>query len=120
MNIYVDDIEDKRNKYDILHKMFLELSDESLLDIYEILSGYKERVNKTKKDTLLARCMFASGYHNTKEVQKTLNVTKDSAEIKALSNNVFNIKTLDKLRHTFDIDNDTFVKIVKEIGSDKK
>ena len=113
------ELDELQKEYDVLHKMFLELSKESLLDILEILKGYEERVNRTKKDTLLARCMFASGYHNTKEVQELLNVSKDTAEIKALSNDVFNIKILNKLRQTFDIDDTTFVKIVKEVGSDK-
>ena len=113
-----NELDELQKKHDMLHTMFLELSKESLLDIYEILNGYKERINKSKKDTLLARCMFASGYHNTKEVQNILNTTKDSSEIKALSNDVCNIKTLNTLRHTFDIDNDTFIKIIKEIEDD--
>ena len=109
------ELEDIALKNEILNKMFLNLSQDSLLDILEILNGYAERVHKSKKDTLLARCMFAYGYHNQKEFMKLLNVTKDSAIASALSNDACNIRTLNKLRHAFNIDDNTFVRIIKEI-----
>lgn len=108
----LNDIELKNN---ILRTMFLNLSQESLLDICEILNGYRGRIHKAKKDTTLARCMFAYGYHNTKEFMDLLNLTKDRSEIEALSNNVHSIGVLNKLRHAFNIDDTTFVKIVREI-----
>ena len=108
-------IDDTYLKDKILHEMFLNLSQESLLDIFEILKGYKERINKSKKDTLLARCMFAYGYHNTMEYQSVINVTKDSKQIKALSNDISSIDTLNELRKAFNISNDTLEKIIKDL-----
>lgn len=112
LKIKLDDI---ALKNEILNKMFLNLSQESLLDISEILKGYSERIHKSKKDTILARCMFAYGYHSIKEFMDLLNLTKDRSEMKALSNDVSSIGVLNKLRHAFNIDDSTFVKIVEEI-----
>ena len=74
-------------------------------------------LHKAKKDTTLARCMFAYGYHNAKEFMDLLNLTKDRSEMQALANNASSIGVLNKLRHAFNIDDSTFVKIVEEIDA---
>ena len=107
-------------KENVLKNIFYYLSQEEILDILEILKGYEQRIHKSKKDTLIARCMFASGYHSTKEFLKEYEITKDSALCLALSNNVFNIKAIDKLRKIFDIDDSMLRRIIEEVGSDKE
>ena len=52
------------NKEDVLKQLF-KLPKEEILDIYEILNGFKTRTSKANKDTLLARCVFIKGYHRT-------------------------------------------------------
>lgn len=106
-------------KESILKDIFYYLSKEEILDVLEILKGYNHRLNKSKKDTLLARCMFASGFHNTKEFLDKYHLTKDNALGEALSNNVYSIKALNKLRNIFDIDDSMLRRIIEEIGSDK-
>lgn len=104
-------------KESVLKDIFYYLSQEEILDILEILKGYEQRIHKSKKDTLLARCMFARGYHSTKEFITEYEITKDNALCEALSNNVFNIKTINELRKIFDIDDNMLRRIIEEIGS---
>ena len=107
-------------KENVLKDMFYYLSQEEILDILEILKGYETRIHKSKKDTLLARCMFTQGYHSTKEFITIYGITKDDALCKALSNDVFNIKTINELRNIFEIDDSMLRRIIEEIGSDKE
>ena len=107
------------NKEEVLKQLF-QLSKEDILDVLKILEGYIHRLNKSGKDTLLARSMFASGYHNTKELQEKFNITKDNSLIQALSNEIVNIKTLNILRKEFNIDNETFIEIVNELGGNNE
>lgn len=108
------------SKEQVLKEIF-NLSSQDILDILDILNGYKERINKSKKDTTLARCMFAKGYHSTKEFMNSLNITKDDSLSKALTNEISSLKTLSKLVRIFNIDDETIIKIVKEInGSDSQ
>ena len=61
----------KKDKKFVLSHLFT-LPKEEILDIYNIINGYKERVNKSAKDTLLARCVFINGYHKTSEFYKII------------------------------------------------
>ena len=54
---------------EILKELF-QLPKDDILDVLEIINGYKERVNKSKKDTLLMRCLFIKGYHNSRKFYK--------------------------------------------------
>ena len=48
-----------------------------------------------------------------------MNIKKDHCLYYALSDNVFNVKTLNQLRKIFNISNDTLIKILDEMESDK-
>lgn len=100
-------------KEEILKKLFL-LPKEDILDILKILQGFEHRLNKSKNDSLLARCMFASGYHSTKEYQKMKGITKDHSLSVALTDKIINISTLNELRKDFNIDNEMIIKIISE------
>lgn len=64
------------NKEEVLKQLF-QLPKNDILDIFEIINGYKERVNKSKKDTLLVRCVFMKNYHSIKEFYEKNKITKD-------------------------------------------
>lgn len=102
-------------KKQILKQLFL-LPKEDIMDISKILKGYEERINKSNKDTLLMRMMFASGYHSTKEFYNKNNITKDNSLATALNYDTKNIETYIKLKKIFDIDNNTFLNILEVLG----
>lgn len=93
----------------------LQLPQSDILDILEILNGYKGRINKSKKDTLLVRCVFAAGYHSIKEFFKAINATKDSNIGRALNYGAIDIRTYLKLKDFLSIDDYTFGAILDEI-----
>lgn len=103
------------NKEEVLKELFM-LPKEDILDIECIIKGYRERVNKSSKDTLLARCLFASGYHNTKEFYEKHNITKDEAMAQALGYGTTNVKTYLELKRIFNIDDIIFSKVLEEAG----
>lgn len=102
------------DKEDVLKQLF-KLSKDDILDIFEIINGYKERVNKSKKDTLLARCVFMAGYHKVSSFYKINKITKDNKLASALNYDTTNIKAYLKLKEILNIDDDTFTKILEEI-----
>lgn len=102
------------NKEEVLKQLFL-LSKEDISDIYEILNGFKERINKASKDTLLARCVFIKGYHRTSEFYEKNNFTKDTMYAKALNYETKNIDAYITLKNILEINNDIFLKILNEL-----
>lgn len=102
------------NKKEILKQLF-QLPKEDILDIFEIINGYKGRINKSGKDTLLMRCIFMSGYHSTKEYYKINNFTKDDMGSTALNYETTNIKAYLKLKRILNIDDELFNKILLEL-----
>lgn len=102
------------NKEEILKYIF-QLPKDDILDTYEIINGYKERVNKSKKDTLLMRCVFIKGYHSIKEFLKEYKQTKDTSFAKSLDYEASNIKTYLKLKNILHIDDELFNKILLEL-----
>ena len=106
------------NKEELLKNLF-QLPKEDILDIFEIINGYKERTNKSDKDTLLMRCIFMKGYHTIKEFYKKIKITKDNSLASALNYETPNIKAYLKLKNILNIDDEIFKKIIEEIeGSD--
>ncbi len=106
------------NKEEVLKELF-QLPKDDLLDIFEILNGYKERTNKSGKDTLLTRCIFMKGYHNAREFYKEIKITRDNSLASALNYETSNIKAYLKLKNILNIDDEIFKKIIEEIeGSD--
>ncbi len=95
------------------------LKDKKGVDIYEIINGYKERVNKTNKDTLLTRCVFMAGYHKVNEYWKEYNLTKDKSMALALIYETKNIDVYLKLKKIFNIDDELFNKILGEIDENE-
>lgn len=104
------------NKEELLKNLF-QLSKEEILDIGEIINGYKERVNKSPKDTLLMRCMFMAGFHKTSEMYNRFNITKDNKLVQALNYETTNIKGYLELKSKLNIDDDLFNKILQELES---
>lgn len=104
-------------KRDLLEDLF-HLNQKEILDIIDILNGYKERINKSKKDTLLMRYMFARGYHSSKEFYDKNNITKDSGLAKALNYETTNIKTYLKLKELLNMDDEDFSEIIEELKGD--
>lgn len=102
------------NKEEVLKNLF-QLSKEDILDIYEIINGYKERVNKSCKDTLLMRSVFMAGYHSTKEYYKTNNITKDNILATCLNYETTNIKAYLDIKRILNIDDELFNKILNEL-----
>ena len=76
----------------------------------------QDKVGLIVGDTLLARCLFASGYHNTKEFYEKHNITKDEAMAQALGYGTTNVKTYLELKRIFNIDDITFSKVLEEAG----
>ena len=108
------------NKEEVLKNLF-QLSKDDILDIFKIINGYKERVNKSKNDSLLMRCMFMRGYHSTKEFYKANKITKDNMLASALNYETTNIKAYLKLKNILNVDDEIFNKILKELeGSGNK
>ena len=102
------------NKDEVLKNLF-QLPKEDILDIWEIINGYKTRVNKSGKDTLLMRCMFMAGYHSTTEYYITNKITKDDMLSNALNYETTNIKAYLKIKKIFNIDDEIFNKILIEL-----
>lgn len=107
------------NKKEILKELF-QLPKDDILDVLEIVNGYKERVNKSKKDTLLTRCLFIEGYHNSQEFYKENEITKDNMLASALNYETTNIRAYLKLKNILDIDNEIFNKILKKIKENEE
>lgn len=106
-------------KKEILKELF-QLPKDDILDVLEIINGYKERVNKSKKDTLLMRYLFIKGYHNSQEFYKENKITKDSMLASSLNYETTNIGAYLKLKNILDIDDEMFNKILKEIEENKE
>lgn len=102
------------NKEEVLKNLF-QLSKEDILDIFEMINGYKERVNKSRKDTLLMRSVFMAGYHSAKEYYKANNVTKDNMLANCLNYETTNIKAYLEIKKILNIDDEIFNKILLEI-----
>ena len=102
------------NKEEVL-KVLFQLSKEDILDIGEIIKGYKERINKSPKDTLLMRCMFMAGFHRTIEFYEKLSITKDGYLASALNYETKNIDSYLTLKKELNIDDDMFIRIIKEL-----
>lgn len=106
------------NKEEVLKNLF-QLPKDDILDILKIINGYKERVNKSKKDTLLMRCVFMKNYHTIKEFYKENEITKDDMLASALNYETTNIKAYLKLKNILHISSSIFEKIIEELqGSD--
>lgn len=107
------------NKEEVLKQLF-QLSKDDILDIFKIINGYKERVNKSRNDTLIMRCLFMKGYHSTKEFYKEKGITKDNMLASALSYETTNIKAYLELKRIFNIGDEMFNKVLLELeqGSD--
>ena len=103
------------NKVEVLKNLFL-LSQEEILDIYEILNGYKCTINKANNDTLALISVYMAGYHSTREFFKKFNITKDCSIANLLRGSAFNIKTYLEFKDMLNIDDDMFLAIIK--GSD--
>lgn len=101
-------------KEEILKELF-QLPKDDILDILEIINGYKGRTNKSDKDTLLMRCIFMKGYHNTREFYKKIKITKDNSLASALNYETSNIKAYLKLKNFLNIDDEIFKKIIEEL-----
>ncbi len=106
-------------KEEILKELF-QLPKDDILDILEIINGYKGRVNKSKKDSLLMRCLFMKGYHKFQEFYKENKITKDNTLVSALDYETTNIRSYLKLKNILGIDNEIFNKILKEIEENKE
>ena len=101
-------------KEEILKELFL-LPSEDILDILEIINGYKERLNKSGKDTLLMRMVFVSGLHSIKEYYLKYNLTKDKSLANALNYETTNINDYLKLKQMLYITDLLFLKILFEL-----
>lgn len=102
------------NKEEVLKDLF-QLPKEDILDIFEIINGYKSRVNKSGKDTLLMRCVFMLGNHSMKQFWNKYDITKDKALALALTYETTNIKAYLELKRILNIDNELFDKILTEL-----
>lgn len=102
------------NKEKLLKNLF-QLPKEDILDIFEIINGYKERVNKSRKDTLLMRSVFMAGYHSIKEYYKINNITKDNMLANCLNYETTNIKAYFEIKRILNIDDEIFNKILSEL-----
>lgn len=106
------------NKEEALKELF-QLPKDDILDIFNIINGYKTAVNKRKPDTLLMRQIFVAGYHSIGEFYKSNKFTRDCKFADALSYGTVNITTYLKLKNILNIDDEIFKKIIEEIeGSD--
>lgn len=101
-------------KEEVLKNLF-QLSKEEILDIGEIINGYKERIKKSPKDTLLMRCVFMAGFHRMTEMYQKFNTTKDSYLSHALNYETANIKAYLELKSKLNIDYELFNKILQEL-----
>lgn len=102
------------SKEEILKNLFL-LSSEDILDIMEIINGYKTRLNKSNKDTLLMRMVFASGLHSIKEYYTKNSITKDNSLAAILNYEATNINDYIKIKEILNIDDEMFLKILQEL-----
>ncbi len=102
------------NKHEVLKNLF-QLPKDDILDIFEIINGYKTAVNKGKPDTLLMRQIFVAGYHSMGEFYKNNKFTRDCKFSNALSYNTMNINAYLKLKNVLHIDNMTFDNILNEL-----
>lgn len=102
------------NKEEVLKQLFL-LPKEDILDILEIINGYKCCINKSKKDTISLRSVCIAGYHSTNEFYKKHNITKDHAIAKlVVSGQCFNVKTFLELQKMLNFDDEMLLRIIKE------
>lgn len=102
------------DKEEVLKQLF-QLPKDEILDIFEIIKGYKERVNKSCKDTLLMRSVFMRGYHSSKEFYTVNNLTKDNMLANALNYETINVKAYLKLKELLNIDDEIFRKILLQL-----
>lgn len=102
------------NKEEVLKQLFL-LPREDILDIYEIINGYKSSTKKSKKDTMGLRSVCMAGFHSTEEFYKRFGLTKDCAIAKlVIRGQAFNIKTFLELKEILNFDDDMLLKIIKD------
>jgi hypothetical protein len=102
------------NKEEVLKNLF-KLSQNEILDIFEILNGYKVRIKKSKKDTYLMRQVFANGYHNMNEYYKDFNITKDNSLASILNYDSKNIKDYITLKNKLNLNMEDIEIIMQEI-----
>lgn len=102
------------DKHEVLKTLF-QLPKEDILDIFNIINGYKTAVNKRKPDTLLMRQIFVAGYHSIGEFYKNNNFTRDCNISDALDYGTININAYLKLKNILHIDNMTFDNILNEL-----
>lgn len=107
------------NKHEVLKELF-QLPKDEILDIFEIINGYKTRVNKSKKDKLLMRCVFMRGYYSIKDFLKDYKQTKDTSFAKALDYETWDIKVYFKLKNILNIDDELFEKIIRELEQEEE
>lgn len=103
------------NKNEILKNLFL-LPREDILDILEVINGYKSSTNRSTKDKLGLRAIFMAGYHSTEEFYKAFNLTKDCSIAKlVVRGQAFNIKTFFKLQEMLGFSDEMLLEILKEV-----
>ncbi len=102
------------DKKEVLQELF-QLPKDDILDIFDIIKGYKERLNKSCKDTLLMRSVFMNGYHSSKEFYTVNNLTKDNMLSNALNYETTNVKAYLKLKELLNIDDEIFRKILLQL-----
>lgn len=112
------------NKDEVLKNLFL-LNDKDILDINKIINGYKESLNRRdgKKNTSsdFLKCVFATGkYYKLNDFYKDFNLTKDRGIAQIFRKNCKNISTIFKLKEMLNIDDETFLNILKEDFDDSK
>lgn len=105
-------------KKEVLRQLFL-LNQEDILDIYEILHGYKCSVNKSKNDSFATRLVYMNGYHSLQEFYKKFNLTKDDSIAEIVSRataNISNVKSYLRLKNMLDLDDVLFLKLLSKIN----
>ncbi len=103
---------------DAVLKNIFKLDQEDILDIEKVIHGYRSTINKCNNDTLLLRCLFAKGYHSTKEFYETIEITKDNSLSTTIFGKTDNLKSFLKLKELLDIDDNLFLEILRGINNE--
>ncbi len=103
-------------------KQIFDLDKEDILKIGEIINGYKETVNKSGKNNILIKKMYASGkYLTIKDFLYENKITKDHHYVKILfeKNNRFDIDDLLFFKNTFEMSDDELLQVIYDYTNER-
>ena len=103
-------------------KQIFDLDKDSILKIGEIINGYKETINKSDKDNILVKKLYACGkYSSIKDFLNENKITKDNHYVKIMfdKNNRFDLDDLLFFKNTFEMSDDELLQVIYDYTNER-